>query len=136
MDPRRCPGEELQHTHRLRLPSGVVLGEGVLRQLVGTDKTTAEQLGRLSEHRPNVVVQVLPYRAGAHPALTGSFNIVGFPASSDLDVVYLENMASALYLEEAEDVRRYASVFDYLRAMALSPKESADMLAQAADALA
>lgn len=117
------------------LELSVVLGEGVVRQHVGTTETAAEQLRRLADRRPNVMVQVLPYRAGAHPALAGSFNIVGFPAPSDLDVVYLENMASALYLEEAADVRKYGTVFDYLRAAALSPNDSADMLLQAADRL-
>ncbi|MFG1873848.1 helix-turn-helix domain-containing protein [Sphaerisporangium sp. NPDC049003] len=117
------------------LELSVVLGEGVIRQHVGTPEITAEQLRRLADRRPNVMVQVLPYRAGAHPALTGSFSIVGFPASSDLDVVYLENMSSALYLEEADDVRKYGMVSDYLRAAALSPNDSADMLLEAADRL-
>jgi transcriptional regulator with XRE-family HTH domain len=117
------------------LELSVILGEGVIRQHVGTTETTTEQLRRLADRRANVMVQVLPYHAGAHPALTGSFNIVGFPTPSDLDVVYLENMSSALYLEEADDVRKYGIVFDYLRAAALSPNDSADMLVQAADRL-
>ncbi|MEV4531423.1 Scr1 family TA system antitoxin-like transcriptional regulator [Streptosporangium sp. NPDC049304] len=88
---------------------------------------TSNELGR----RPNVMLQILPYRAGAHPAMTGSFTVVGFPASSDLDVIYLENMSSGLYLEDAADVRRYVSVFDYLRAAALSPADTMTMLTNA-----
>ncbi|MEU9888247.1 helix-turn-helix transcriptional regulator [Sphaerisporangium sp. NPDC051011] len=117
------------------LEVAVIVGEGVLLQRIGTPEVTAEQLRRLADRRPNVMVQVLPFRAGAHPALTGSFNIVGFPTPSDLDVVYLENMSSALYLEEVEEVRTYGMVFDYLRAAALSPNDSADRLLQAADRL-
>ncbi|WP_449329172.1 helix-turn-helix domain-containing protein [Sphaerisporangium aureirubrum] len=115
------------------LELSVILGEGVTRQFVGTAEVTAEQLRLLAVRRPNVMVQVLPYGAGAHPALTGSFNIVGFPAPSHIDVVYLENMSSALYLEDAEDVRKYGSVFDYLRAAALGPNDSADLLIKAAE---
>lgn len=115
------------------LELSVILGEGVVHQHVGTAQTTAEQFRHLAEanRRPNIMVQVLPYRAGAHPAITGSFNIVGFPAHSDLDVIYLENMASGLYLEDATDVRRYVGVFDYLRAVALSPADSMAMLMDA-----
>lgn len=39
-------------------------------------------------------------------------------------------MASALFLEEPEDINRYVQVFDYLRATALSPQATSDMLAQ------
>ncbi|MEU4403176.1 helix-turn-helix transcriptional regulator [Streptosporangium sp. NPDC023963] len=112
------------------LELSVILGEGVVRQHVGTAQITADQFKHLIEvgRRPNVMLQILPYRAGAHPAMTGSFTVVGFPASSDLDVIYLENMSSGLYLEDATDVRRYVSVFDYLRAAALSPADTTTML--------
>ncbi|MEV7009914.1 helix-turn-helix transcriptional regulator [Streptosporangium sp. NPDC051022] len=119
------------------LELSVILGEGAVHQRVGTAQVTAEQFRHLAEanRRPNVMVQVLPYRAGAHPAMTGSFNIVGFPEHSDLDVIYLENMSSGLYLEDADDVRRYVGVFDYLRAVALSPADSMAMLMHASTSL-
>lgn len=68
--------------------------------------------------------------------MTGSFTIVGFPASSDLDVIYLENMSSGLYLEDTADVRRYGAVFDYLRAAALSPADTTVRLMDASNNLA
>ncbi|SFJ78391.1 Helix-turn-helix domain-containing protein [Streptosporangium canum] len=115
------------------LELSVILGEGVVHQHVGTAQITADQFHHLAEanRRPNVMIQILPYRAGAHPAMTGSFTIVGFPAPSDLDVIYLENMSSGLYLEDAADVRRYVTVFDYLRAAALSPADTTAMLMDA-----
>ncbi|MBT2229384.1 helix-turn-helix transcriptional regulator [Nonomuraea sp. NEAU-A123] len=114
-----------------------ILGEAVIRQSIGTPAIMAEQLSYLAKasRKPNIMVQVLPFRAGGHPALTGSFSIVGFPAYSDMDVVYLENMTSAVYLEEASEVRSYGTVFDYLRAAALSPNDSATMLIEASEAL-
>ena len=58
----------------------------------------------------NVTVQVLPYTAGAHPAMLGSFTLMQFPDPADRDVVYLEAETGALYLEKHEDVRRYSLI--------------------------
>jgi hypothetical protein len=126
-----------QVTEERSLALSAVLGEGVVRQLVGDPKITASQLRFLAEagSLPNVMIQVLPYAAGAHGAMMGSFEILGFPEPIDPDVVYLENMASALFLEESADINRYVQVFDYLRAAALSPQASGDMLMQAAEEL-
>lgn len=120
------------------LELSVILGEGVMRQYVGTPQIMADQFKHLAEvgRQPNVMVQILPYQAGAHQAMTGSFSIVGFPVSSDLDVVCLENMSSSLYLEDTGTIRRYVAVFDYLRAAALSPAETAVMLTNAPKNLA
>ncbi|MFF0577013.1 helix-turn-helix domain-containing protein [Streptosporangium saharense] len=120
------------------LELSVVLGEGVLRQHVGTALTTAEQLRHLAEanRRPNVVVRVLPYRAGAHPALAGSFSVVGFPEDGDPDVVYLENLAGGVYLEGTPGITKYADIFGQLRAAALSPEDSVAMLLDASANLA
>jgi transcriptional regulator with XRE-family HTH domain len=114
-----------------------ILGEGVVRQLVGDPEIMAEQLRFLAEAAdlPNVMIQVLPFTAGAHGAMTGAFEILGFPEPIDPDVVYLENMASALFLEEPDDIARYVQVFDYLRATALSPQATRAMLASAAEEL-
>ncbi|MER7129959.1 helix-turn-helix domain-containing protein [Streptosporangium saharense] len=113
------------------LELSVILGEGVLRQRVGTAPTTAEQLGHLAEanRRPNVVVRVLPHRAGAHPALAGSFSVVGF--DEDPDVVHLENTDGGLSLETPADITKYADMFDRLCAAALSPEDSVAMLLDA-----
>lgn len=112
-----------------------VLGEGVLRQLVGNQSVTAQQLRFLVEasELPNVTVQVLPFSAGEHGAMVGAFEILGFPEPIDPDVVYLENRASALFLEDPDDINQYVQVFDYLRATALSPQASRAMLIAATE---
>jgi transcriptional regulator with XRE-family HTH domain len=124
-------------TEERSLQLSAILGEGVVHQLVGDRDTTAEQLRFLAHANdlPNVMVQVLPYAAGAHGAMVGSFEILGFPEAVDPDVVYLENMASALFLEEQGDIARYVQVFDYLRATALSPQATSDMLRAATEEL-
>jgi hypothetical protein len=84
----------------------------------------------------HISVQVLPFTAGAHPAMDGSFSILGFPEASDPDVVYLESQTSSLYLEETPEIERYTLMFSHLIAKALDPDESRELIAQAARDLA
>jgi len=114
-----------------------VLNEAVIRRVVGGAATMRAQLQHVAEMAKltNVSVQVLPYRAGAHPAMDGSFIVLGFPEASDPDVVYLESQAGSLYLEEPSPVRRYTLMFDHLIAKALDPDESRRLIAQVAEEL-
>ena len=84
----------------------------------------------------HISVQVLPFAAGAHPAMDGSFSILGFPEASDPDVVYLESQTSSLYLEETPEIERYTLMFSHLIAKALDPDESRKLIAQVAKDLA
>ena len=103
-----------------------VLGEGVLRQRVGGAVVMREQLGRLVEVAglPHVVVQVLPFTAGAHAGMQGAFTVLEFAERSELTVVAVENLTASLYLEAPAEIDRHRLVFDHLRAAALSPAES------------
>jgi transcriptional regulator with XRE-family HTH domain len=114
----------------------VVISEAAIRRVVGGPAVMAAQLRTLAEERDRrlVTIQVLPFAAGEHPAMTGSFVILEFPAP-DPGAVYLENVSSALYLERRTDVDNYARVFRFAQAAALGPKESRDMLLAAAQAL-
>ncbi len=111
-----------------------VLNEAVIRRVVGGAATMRAQLLHIAEmaDRPNVSVQVLPFRTGAHAAMDGSFTVLGFREATDPDVVYLESQAGSLYLEKAPEVERYAAVFSYLIAKALDPDESRALIARAA----
>jgi transcriptional regulator with XRE-family HTH domain len=110
----------------------VVLNEAVLHRQVGGPAVMAAQLTHITEISAlhHVTVQVLPYAAGAHPAMLGSFTVMQFPDPADRDVVYLEAETGALYLEKQEDVRRYSLILDYVRAQALGPAESRALIAQ------
>jgi transcriptional regulator with XRE-family HTH domain len=129
----------LERQKRLAAPDTpnlwVVLGEGVLHRQVGGPAVMRGQLAHIAEvaGRPNVTVQVLPFTAGAHPAMLGSFTLMRFPDPADKDVVYLEAETGALYLEGPEDVSRYSLMIDYLRAQALGPAESRALIAQMAE---
>ena len=111
-----------------------VLNEAVIRRVVGGARVMREQLGHIADMAtlPHVNVQVLPFGAGVHPAMDGSFEILGFPEPGDPDVVYLENQAGSLYLEEAAEIDRYTRMFSHLMAKALDPEESRRLIARSA----
>lgn len=91
-----------------------------------------EQLEHLinASRRPGVTVQVLPFSAGAHPSMHGAFDILRFPDRRDPDVVYVDYRQGSMYLEELAEVDDHAQLFDQLRARALGPQESRNLIAQ------
>lgn len=116
----------------------VVLSEGAVRRRVGGAGVMREQLLHLAarRERSNVMIQVLPFAAGEHPAMVGSFAILDFPEVLDLGAVYVENMASAMTLENTTDLEMYTDAFEHVQAQALGPKESGDILKSLAQELA
>lgn len=114
-----------------------VLNEAVIRRNVGPNGTMRAQLTHLAELAglSNVTIQVLPFSAGAHPAMDGGFSILGFPGPPDPPVVYLENAAGSVYLEEAAEVARFDRMFSHIIAKALSPEDSRRMLSRLAASL-
>jgi len=109
----------------------VVLDEAVLHRLVGGPAVMGAQLDRLIElsGQPNVTVQVIPYSVGAHPAMDSTFNILEF-TSSVPSVVYVEGLVGWIYVERRQDVERYQQVFEHLRTIALTPRESIELIAR------
>ena len=85
--------------------------------------------------RPNITVQVIPYDAGAHPGMPGSFIVLEFPDPADQSLIYLDSMAGDLFLEGDAEIRRYTLMFGHLRAAALRPDESIALLATIANQL-
>jgi transcriptional regulator with XRE-family HTH domain len=107
----------------------VVLDEAVLHRLVGGPAVMSAQLDRLIvlSNQPNVTMQVIPYSAGAHPAMDSTFNILEF-AGPVPSVVYVEGLVGWIYVERPQDMRRYQQVFDHLCTIALSPKETIKLM--------
>jgi transcriptional regulator with XRE-family HTH domain len=107
----------------------VVLDEAVLHRVVGGPAVMSAQLDRLivSSHQPNVTVQVIPYGVGAHPAMDSTFNILEL-ASPVTSVVYVEGLVGWIYVERPPDIQRYQQVFEHLREIALSPKETIQLM--------
>ena len=77
-------------------------------------------------------IQVLPFSAGVHAAMEGAFSTLSFPEATDPDVVYMENQAGSLYLEEETEIDRYTRMFSHLIAKALDPDESRRLIARIA----
>jgi transcriptional regulator with XRE-family HTH domain len=111
-----------------------ILDEAVIRRTVGGTAVMRRQLAHLlaEADRPGVTLQVLPFDCGAHAAHGGPFSILEFPERSDSEVVYVESVAGIIYLEKDKEVRARSDSFDRLRAAALSPGASTDVISQAA----
>jgi transcriptional regulator with XRE-family HTH domain len=112
----------------------VMLDEAVLRRPLGGPAVMREQLTQLLEEmeRPNVTIRVLPYRLGAHPALESNFTILEFSGQAPT-VVYVEGLVGQIYLERQQDVDRYLLALELLHGMALSPQDSAELIATVRD---
>jgi transcriptional regulator with XRE-family HTH domain len=110
----------------------MVLDEAALHRLIGGAdimRAQCESLIQLSE-LPNVTIQILASSVGAHPGANTPFSILSFPEVYDPDVVYIETMTSSLWIEDDREVHRYSLAFDQMRAMALSPDESVELISE------
>jgi len=77
---------------------------------------------------PNVTLQVLPFGGGAHPAMVGAFSILRFPEAELPDVVYVEHLTNALYLDKRDDVDQYLHVMESICARSTPPDRTAEIL--------
>jgi transcriptional regulator with XRE-family HTH domain len=107
-----------------------ILDEAAIRRVVGGQLIMKAQLLHLanSAEHGRTTIQVLPYSAGPHPGQAGPFIILGFAEPTEPEVVYMETVGGNLYVDKPEEVRLFSTVFDQLRAVALSPSQSAAML--------
>jgi transcriptional regulator with XRE-family HTH domain len=108
-----------------------VFDEAVLRRVVGGSAVMWAQLRHLKEaaNIPNGTLQVIPYGAGAHPAMDNMFTILEFGSTAP-SVVYVEGLMGWLYIEREHEVTRYTQVFEHLRSLALSPQETIELLSE------
>ena len=102
-----------------------VVDESALRRRVGEPGTHRAQLEHLVEltERRGVAVQVLPTEAGLHVG-GGPFSILRFKDPELPDVVYVESLVGASYVDKSEHVERYAEVMNRLSVQSLTPDES------------
>jgi transcriptional regulator with XRE-family HTH domain len=106
-----------------------IIDEVALRRLVGSVSLMRAQLEHLFDlsERPGFTLQITPFPAGSHTA-PGSFSILRFAAADLPDVVYLEQLTSAMYLDKRSDVDRYTEALDRLSAKSATPSESRKIL--------
>ncbi|HET9082476.1 MAG TPA: helix-turn-helix transcriptional regulator [Trebonia sp.] len=91
-----------------------VMDEGALRRCIGGPEVMKAQLRHLIDmcELPNVTLQILPFSAGAHRAMGGPFTILRYSEPDLRDVVYIEQLTSALYLDKPTDVDAYLEVIE------------------------
>jgi transcriptional regulator with XRE-family HTH domain len=109
----------------------IIMDEAVIRRAMGSPELMRAQLDRLIEmsQLPNVTLQVLEFGSGLHPALNGPFVIIEFPERFDPDIVFSEGVGGQGYVEERErEVRARVEAFDLLRATALPPADSTELI--------
>ena len=138
----RVPPEEIDRRINLRIkrqqlltrPGApemwAVLDETALRRSPGGPRVMRAQLEHLLQltSLPNVTLQIMPFSAGPPAAVGGPFTILRFPEPNLPDLVYLEQLSSALYLDQPDDVADYLAVMDQLCVQAETSAASQDML--------
>ncbi|MEU1667326.1 helix-turn-helix transcriptional regulator [Streptomyces sparsogenes] len=108
----------------------VVLDEAALHRPYGGRAVMRAQLQHLIavSEQPNVTLQVMPFSFGGHAGESGAFTLLRFPESDLPDIVYLEQLTSALYLDKPEEVGQYRRVLERLSEDGLSEEKSRDLL--------
>jgi hypothetical protein len=140
---KTAPAEEIDRRVSLRIkrqdilaspePPQVwsVMDESVLRRPVGGRAVMRAQLDRLAEmaRLPQVTIQVIPF-GGGHAAAGGSFTLLRFAEPELPDVVYIEQLTSALYLDDRQDIDHYLEVMNDLSTEALTPDRTTQFIAE------
>ena len=143
---RSAPPEEIERRVGLRVrrqellsrtdPPRIwsVMDEAVLRRPFGSPAVLRAQLHRLIEAAalPHVTLQVVPFARGGHAAASGSFTVLRFGEPDLPDVVYIEQLTGAVYLDQRPDVEHYLEVADELSGEALTPVASRRFIEQVA----
>ena len=111
-----------------------VMDEAVLRRPFGSPAVMRAQLHRLLDAAalPHVTLQVVPFFSGGHAGASGSFTVLRFEEQDLPDVVYIEQLTGAVYLDQRLDVEHYLEVADQLSGEALTPADSRRFLEQVA----
>jgi transcriptional regulator with XRE-family HTH domain len=141
---RAASREEIEHRVSLRMERQKLLSrpnpphlwaivdEAVLRRPIGGAEVMRGQLERLimAAKEPHITLQVMPFRAGGHAAESGPFTLMRFPEFDLPDVVYIEQLTSAVYLDKREDVERYTEVMERLGVESDPPERTTDILSR------
>lgn len=106
-----------------------VIDEAVLHRPIGGTQVMRAQLEHLLEldELPNVTLRVLPYRFSGRAA-EGAFSLLRFAEVDLPDLVYIEHLAGALYLDKRDEVEVYSRVVDQLAVDAESPASTRQLL--------
>jgi len=130
----RTPVGTVLHTGDWKFDPDPLIGstadEAALRRPMGGRDVLAAQIERLMDavSEPNITLQVMPFRYGGHAAEGGAFTIMRFPETDLPDVVYMEYLTGAHYIDKPEEVERYAAVMERLSVAGTSPDRTREIL--------
>lgn len=113
-----------------------ILDEAAIRRVTGGLEVMQHQLRHLVEvaEKPNVMIEVLPFAAGLHRGMRGSFVVLEFPDAEDDDVLYVEDAAGGLVSrEDQEEIQAYREIFEHLGNVSLKPKETLSHIGRLAE---
>lgn len=108
----------------------VVMDETVLRRGIGGPQVMRGQMQRLlaAMEMPNITLQVIRFSAGPHPGAFGPFQLFRFEISELPDIVYLESLTGATYLDQRADVVAYLQTLDQMCELAATPQHTTALL--------
>jgi len=143
---KAAPDDEVERRVALRLKRQELLGrpnppniwsvmdEAVLRRAVGGPAVMRAQFQHLIEvaELPHVTLQVVPFARGVHAGESGSFTVLRFEEPGLPDVVYIEQLTGATYLDQRSDVEHYLAVVDELSSVAITPAGTTRFIEQVA----
>ncbi|MCW3841270.1 helix-turn-helix domain-containing protein [Micromonospora yasonensis] len=146
---RGAPADELDRRVNLRMERQellrrsnppqlwAVLDEAALRRPIGGAEVMRRQLDALIEATaaPHVRLQIVPFDAGGHAAASGAFSILRFGDQDLPDIVYIEQLTSAIYLDKRDDLDYYALAMERLCVEAEPPERTPELLARIRDEL-
>jgi hypothetical protein len=114
-----------------KLKLWVLLDEAALRRPLAGIEVQLQQLRYLQEAStsPALTLQILPPQAGGHAVPTG-FTILGFAEPDLPDIVYLEQLTSAVYLDQRADVDRYLLATERLSSVACEPQDTPEVIGE------
>ncbi|MFF3734817.1 helix-turn-helix domain-containing protein [Streptomyces sp. NPDC002476] len=127
----RMTRQEALHRESAPLKFAAVINEAVLHRRVGGPAVMRAQIEHLVAvaELPSVRVQVIPFKAGAHPGMNGAFTLLRFDDAQS--IVYLENLGGASVTRRRADVCLYEEAFNDLQILAVGPEESLGMIREA-----
>ncbi|MFD0788221.1 DUF5753 domain-containing protein, partial [Micromonospora azadirachtae] len=104
--------------------------EAALRRPIGGAEVMRGQLSALIEatRSPNIRLQIIPFTAGGHAAAGGAFSILRFGDQDLPDIVYIEQLTSAIYLDKRDDLDHYALAMERLCVEAEPPERTPQLL--------
>jgi hypothetical protein len=108
-----------------------IIDEAVIRRPVGGQKTMCDQLMHVVDlsERDAIIVQVIPFRVGAHAGFNGPVVLASFDGG---EVAYVDNALRGDVVEKPEDVAAIRRIWQMLSAKALLEEESAELIREAA----